>query len=222
MSPVIDLTGKRFGRLVCIRAVGSDSQGRAQWLAKCDCGNETVVRACNLRQGWTQSCGCLKKDRQRQAAPMHGLTKETPRLHRIWKGIKRRCYNPHDKDFPSYGARGIKLCQEWFDYRVFYAWAMSTGYKDDLSIDRIDNAKGYEPGNCRWATPFEQGSNMTNNVHITFNGETKTVSEWGRELGIDRAVIYRWLASGRPAEELFLSHTKEVLSKNERTAGGNV
>ena len=107
------------------------------------------------------------------------------RLYRIWQMMKNRCHNPRTPRFKDYGARGITVCDEWKDdFQAFYDWAMSHGYSDDLTIDRIVNDKGYSPDNCRWATKLVQGNNSRHNHMVTYQGKTQSLSDWARGLGV--------------------------------------
>jgi hypothetical protein len=185
----IDLVGKRFGRLTVLKRAYVEQQGHgshAHWLCKCDCGNETVVDGSNLRRGTTKSCGCYQKER----LVTHGETNS--RLYGIWRTMKTRCYNQSYYQFDRYGGRGIAICDEWInDFQAFYDWSIANGYRDDLSIDRIDNDGNYEPSNCRWATAKEQSNNTRRNVCIEFNGESHTMAEWAEILGIRYATLYK-------------------------------
>lgn len=154
MSKLIDLTGQRFGRLTVVERVENDRSNQAHWMCRCDCGNVVVIRGDHLRNGRTKSCGCLNRDNKR----IHG--EHGTRLYNIWNNMKLRCYHPSSINFKHYGARGITICPEWLnDFKVFQHWALSHGYCDDLTIDRIDVNGNYEPVNCRWVTMKEQRRN---------------------------------------------------------------
>lgn len=124
--------------------------------------------------------------------------------------MKQRCYNPNDADsYIYYGARGIKVCDEWKDdFSAFESWAMSHGYRDDLTIDRIDVDADYCPENCRWATPKEQSNNTRRNRYITYNGETKTLTEWAELTGIDYQVLAHRFNKNWSAEDAFSVEAK--------------
>ena len=147
----VDLTGQRFGRLTVIRRDGTDnSKKNAMWLCLCDCGKTARTTSTRLRNGHTQSCGCFALERMLEGgektrfATTHG--KSRTRVYHIRYGMLVRCYNTKEKKYPLYGGRGITVCDEWKNnFSAFYEWAMANGYRDDLTIDRIDNDKGYCP-----------------------------------------------------------------------------
>ena len=183
---VKDLTGQRFGRLTVI---GIDDRGtrKTYWNCLCDCGNIKSVRSDSLQCGAIQSCGCLKKEQDdvnlmseaKKKSEKFGSVYGHTRIHNVWAGMKSRCFNPNDARFSDYGGRGITVCDEWRDdFFKFYEWAMSNGYDDSLTIDRIDNSKGYSPKNCRWASQKEQARNRRTNINIRIGNVTKTLREW--------------------------------------------
>lgn len=134
--------------------------------------------------------------------PIHG--KRNSRLYKVWCAMKRRCNSPHDEFYSRYGERGIKVCGQWDEsFESFYGWAMKNGYKEGLSIDRIDNEKGYEPENCRWTTPSQQNRNYSRNHFITYKGETKCLADWAKEFGINRATVLWRIKAGKPLDEVF-------------------
>lgn len=185
-----DLTGKRFGKLVVIKRVENIWQGNRSvvaWLCKCDCGNEKVVSGGSLRSGNAKSCGCLSFEKIYK----HGGSYD--KLYSVWNGIKQRCNNEKSNAYKNYGGRGISVCDEWENsYVAFRDWAISNGYVEGLEIDRIDNNGNYCPENCRVITHKEQQSNKRTNRWLTYNGETKTLSQWADCLGIkSNSLIYR-------------------------------
>lgn len=208
----IDMTGQRYGSLIAVEYVGSRS-GHALWKCICDCGNEVIVQACHLRSGHTQSCGCLHDMMAGNLNKTHG--KRKTRLYRIWLNMKNRCGNPLDACYKHYGCRGITVCDEWKnDFQAFYDWAMANGYKEDLSIDRIDVNGNYEPNNCRWATTKEQANNKRTNRCIEAYGEKHTIKEWAEILNINYCTLYSRFKMGWDAERALQPSSKERRCKN--------
>lgn len=136
-------------------------------------------------------------------ATEHGM-KQNP-LYRTWCAMKERCSNPHNKRFEHYGGRGITVCDEWAgSFLDFYFWAITNGYKAGLTIDRIDNSKGYNPDNCRWATAAQQNRNYSRNHNLKYQGETHCIADWAEITGINRATILYRLHAGKPMEEVMM------------------
>lgn len=179
-----DLTGQRFGRLVVIKSTTKRAKnGQVIWHCICDCGNKTSVISGHLYSGHTKSCGCLSKE---GTPKKHGLT--NTKIYEVYHHMKQRCCNPDNESYKNYGGRGIKICDEWLaDFMNFYNWAMANGYREDLTIDRIDNNKGYSPENCRWATRQQQCRNTRRNKFY----KGKCFSEWSEILGIHRSTFQK-------------------------------
>ncbi len=145
---LVDLTGKRFGRLTVIRRDGEDKFLQAMWLCECDCGIKVRVRGRGLRTGNTKSCGCYRNEATIATHTTHGMRHS--RIYNVWHTIKARCFNENNPSYHLYGGRGITVCDEWREFVPFYEWAMANGYEENLSIVRINNDGNYEPSNCRW------------------------------------------------------------------------
>ena len=183
----IDIIGKKFGRLTVISFSHSNGY-RKYYLCKCECGKEKIIYKGNLLAGRTLSCGCLQKE---QARKYNTLPDDRGRLHKILRLMIIRCEDTTSNRYCRYGARGITVCEQWKnDPESFCEWALSHGYSPGLTIDRIDNNKGYSPDNCRWSTPYEQSRNTSKNVYITYNGKTQTLKDWSKELGIKNTTLH--------------------------------
>ena len=187
-----NIVGEKFSRLTVEEYVGKGYENRAMWKCRCECGNTVIVSGKSLRTGNTKSCGCLNTEERTKRIVSINTTHNMShsRLFRIWSGMKGRCSYQSHNSWEYYGNKGIKVCAEWEQFEPFKDWALANGYKDGLTIDRIDNSKGYSPQNCRWATYSEQANNRTNNRTITFNGETKTVAQWADSFGRTHSIFY--------------------------------
>lgn len=187
MPKKIDLVGKRFGRLIVIEECGRDKDGKIQYLCKCDCGNETVVRGYSLKRGDTTSCGCYA--REDAIIRNTKYSKEERILYDVWRSMKQRCNNKNKKDYPRYGGRGIRVCEEWNDYLSFYQWGIANGYEKGKQLDRINNDGNYEPSNCRWATIIENNNNKRNTKYFTIDKMTHTLTEWCQIYNVRRSTV---------------------------------
>lgn len=174
-----DLTNLKFGYLTAIRIDPQKSTKKhTYWFCKCDCGKTRLLQTTQLTMGKVTSCGC-KNPRTIQ----HEIIAGRKRMYSIYLSMKGRCYSPKSISYKYYGDKGITVCDEWRNsFENFSKWAENNGYDDSLSIDRIDNSKGYTPDNCRWIPFSEQANNKTTNVYYTHNGKTHTLKEWCEEL----------------------------------------
>lgn len=196
-------TGERYRRLTIIEELESSHYPsgaiKRQFLCKCDCGKEVVRALQGLRAGTTISCGCHVSEMR-----ISQHKKDNPRLYSIWCSMKGRCYGINNTNYHNYGGRGIKICNEWVnDFESFCKWALSNGYSDDLSIDRIDVNGDYCPENCRWTTMKVQHNNRRDTRFITYKGVTKSIMQWSEETGFSPAGIWRRLKKDGVTDDLF-------------------
>jgi len=152
-----DITGQRFGRLIVVRF--SHMKKESFWLCRCDCGTEKILRIGTLRAGTTTSCGCAHRDElvARNTTHGHNTRRKTTSVYSRWAMMIQRCTNPRNSRWEWYGARGITVCKRWLQFENFLADMGEP--PPGTSIDRIDNNRGYEPGNCKWNTSSEQAYN---------------------------------------------------------------
>jgi len=178
---LIDLSGRRVGRLTVLEYVGD-----TRWKCLCDCGKIAIIRGvCLRRKDFTQSCGCFRVD----TFQTHGLS--TSREWRAWHTAKQRCFNPKNPKYPRYGGRGITMCDEWKDDFAAFINYIGPRPSPAYSLDRYPNYDGnYAPGNVRWATVKEQRINQANTHLLTFNGETLTIAEWAARIGMNISTLH--------------------------------
>ena len=205
-----DLIGMRFGRLTVIEKADRGDYG-INWLCKCDCGNLHTVSGHALRRKskGIRSCGCASLEAAKSLGGYNKAPYDTKeRLYKVWKGMKRRCYNQNDKRYENYGGRGITVCDEWKDdYLAFRRWAYESGYDDSAqyqqcTIDRIDVNGNYEPSNCRWADAKEQSRNRRTTKLISYNGKQMTIGQWADYLGVSRNALVRRQSLGWSIERM--------------------
>lgn len=206
MTRMKDLTGKRFGRLIVIGYSHSSKTMGPMWKCMCDCGNTTIVSGHNLKH-CTKSCGCYRKEVTSNKSTVHHM--KGTKMYNTWLAMKRRCYSPEHEGYKNYGGRGIKVCDEWKnDFMNFYTWAISHGYKDNLTIDRINVNESYTPNNCKWSNIKEQQRNRTNNRMIKFKGQIKCLAEWAEEYNINPSALKLRLCRNWPIEKALLTPIK--------------
>jgi hypothetical protein len=195
MRAVIDLTGKAFGSWTPLERIGLN------WRCRCRCGVESMVNGGNLRRGLTTSCGCHQRELAAKRATKHGQHRSPEWV--TWCNMRNRCSNPKNKSYEQYGGRGISVCERWLGEMGFWNFIMDMGRRPtpDHSLDRIDNSKGYSPGNCRWADDHTQTRNKRSNVWVTAFGETLVKADWCKRLNIRRSSLDRCLKRGVSFEQ---------------------
>jgi hypothetical protein len=191
---VIDLKGRRFSRLFVLEFAGIDRHHNSLWKCLCSCGNIKVIKGRNLIIKKNKSCGCLKKELN-SGITTDGNGKKN-KLYQVWSSMKCRCLNPLDKAFVNYGGRGIKVCDEWLEFKPFLDWSMISGYKKGLTIERKDNDGNYCPDNCTWISKSMQSKNRRGLIIITFNNVTMTRSDWAKSIGISKEALRLRLNNG--------------------------
>lgn len=188
----IDRAGQVLGRLTVTEK--DPSKKRTYWLCKCECGNDTTVRGDHLKEGRVTSCGCYSEESHTK----HGMSRT--KTYHCWQAMKDRCYNKLNKGYKDYGYRGIIVCNSWLE-------SFDNFYKDmgempkGLSIDRMDNNKGYSPENCRWATNKQQVDNRRNVTNTTINGETMCLKDWSRRYSIPYTTVRHRISKGQSIEQ---------------------
>lgn len=202
------MIGAKYGRLTVVRNMGyiSGHYNTPKYIveAKCECGFIILCPIGRIRNGNTKSCGCLAKDETSKRSTTHGhknrkiYGENGSSLYFIWGGVKQRCLNPKHAAYHRYGGRGITICDRWKDSFDNFLQDMGGSYKSKLTLERVDNNKGYCPENCRWATMKEQANNTNTNKHITYNGETLTITQAAEKYGLSYSLLvtristYKW------------------------------
>ncbi len=187
-----------------------DQKTPIRWLCQCECGNFKEVYATHLRSGNTRSCGCLAREIAVKMGHQRDIGKRSfkhgdfgTKLYGIWAGMKRRCYNRNTKYYADYGGRGIKVCEEWKEYINFKQWAVSAGYKEGLTIERINVDFDYSPDNCKWISIHEQNLNKRNSVRIEYQGKIYSIKEIAAITGLKERTIKGRYERGWTTEKLF-------------------
>ncbi len=190
--------GATFGEWT---VVGQDPSKASRWLVTCSCGTAKSVDKWSITAGHSRSCGCLTRAATTARNIKHG--KSGTALYKVWVSMRDRCLNPESKSYQNYGGRGISVHSSWGDFATF-AEDVGPAPGNGYSLDRIDNSRGYEPGNVRWATRLEQSRNTRRTVNITYQGKTQCLKDWSVELGVAYSMlIYRISTLGMTVEEAF-------------------
>lgn len=198
-----DLTGRNFGKLT-VEHITTPRRGKSgrilewHWMCLCECGGRTEVQASNLKNDHTTSCGCYRAEQCGNNFRTHGESGNYDRSseYATWSEMKRRCYNPNCEAYKDYGARGIQICDRWLESFDNFLADMGRRPSNKHSIERKENDGDYAPDNCIWATRKVQNSNRRNNHYLTHNGETHTITEWSRIIGVGIATLLRRLELG--------------------------
>lgn len=199
-----NLSGRKFGKLNVIEIDKLRTARKTYWLCVCECGNTKSVRSDCLQNGNVSSCGCLKKETDRiNLIKNHGHKMSNTRIYHVWQGMKNRCLNEKNNSYKNYGGRGIKVCDEWVNsFENFYEWSISNGYKNNLTIDRIDNNDGYDPNNCRWVNNEIQANNRRSNVIVEHNGENVNFKKLSQLTGLSINLLSNRYKSGDVGKRL--------------------
>jgi len=200
MGRFTDLTGQKFGRLIPIKYLGN-----YKYLCICDCGKEKIIYKYSLTNGDTKSCGCLNIERISEMGKSnkihgHDSINKRSKIYQVWAGMKQRCNDKNMIQYKDYGGRGIKICKRWQGNNGFINFLKDMGLPPTPKhqLDRIDNNRGYNKNNCRWATRKEQSRNRRSNRIICFHGKKQCLSAWAEEYNIKpstlsaRINLYKW------------------------------
>lgn len=196
MPDFIDLTGRTFGRWTALRPLLP-----RKWECLCECGRIVAVDGATLRNGTSKSCGCHRAEQTAARLTKHGHARKggVRSEWNIWSGMRQRCHNPNNPSYARYGGRGIVVCERWRgSFEAFFA---DMGPRPaNTTVERIDNNGPYGPENCRWGTRREQARNTRQNRHLSLNGLTMTLAEWGETIGINPDTITERLRMGWPIQ----------------------
>lgn len=215
----IESIGEVFGRLKVLSII-ERKNAKPIAVCLCECGKEKNISLQDLRNGKTRSCGCLLSEASRDRMSTHGLSGHP--IYRIWKGIRKRCYNKNDKRYPDYGGRGVVMCEEWFNYpEKFFEWAVANGWKKGLDIDKDIKAKElgvepllYSPERCMFVTRRANSRETRANIWIEYNGEKKIATDWANQFGINLSTIINRLRKKLPLSEVFHKGTLKRRKKD--------
>ncbi len=194
-----DRTNKQYTYWLVLSYAGRNKHRASMWFCRCNCGTERTVTGGALESGDSQSCGCRIVEHVLRDLRTHGGSYK--REYNIWKNMRARCGRKSHRAYHNYGGRGVKVCERWRESFAAFLEDMGASPTARHSIERIDNAKGYEPGNCQWATQAEQMRNTRRNRHLTHNGETLTITDWAARLGVVASSLFKRVSKGWSAEE---------------------
>ncbi len=209
MPKALNLIGQRFGRLLVLEKLDQrDIFKKVVWKCKCDCGNFHNINTKSLRSSNVKSCGCLRIEKTTK----HGM--RNSRTYRIWSQMRTRCENPNHEYFSRYGERGIRVCARWKNFINFYTDMGEA--PNGKTLDRIDNNKGYSKANCQWASRKQQAINRSTTVFITFQNETRSVSDWARKIGVCQDTLHYRLKAGWSIEKALTTPVNSKMNRQKK------
>lgn len=210
MNPrFVDLTGKHFDKWKVLERAPDKGKNR-YWLCECECGTIKIVGGRHLVSGASKSCGCSFPVGENAVNFKHGDRASRNRLYKIWCEMKARCLSQNNSNYKRYGSRGISICEEWLhDYTAFKAWALSHGYADNLTIERMDNDGNYCPENCKWATPKEQANNRRTTRKFEYQGVVLSIKGHCERLNLNRHTVSTRLSRDWTFEEAITGKRKK-------------
>lgn len=191
---LVEMNGKRFGMVTVLERSENDSGGSACWKCICDCGNTFITKGSRLRAGGAKSCGCYGAALASIQFKKHGMS--NTRIYHTWHSMVSRCCFESGKNYKFYGAKGVKVCDQWKSFLSFYDWAINNGYTDNLTIERIDCNGNYEPENCKFISNLEQARNTRKTIRITSDDGYMTAAEVSRMLDVSKSTIEKFYHLG--------------------------
>jgi hypothetical protein len=218
MADSADLLNIHFGRLLVLRRASSvrrpNGKTRPRWLCRCDCGNERIVRAEDLRAGNSTSCGCKQRESARSRLLTHGRSDEP--LYKCWVQMKQRCYNPNNQRYPQYGARGIRVCSRW--RKSFQTFLADMGPRPNgHTLDRIKVNGNYTPRNCRWVTRAVQSRNKQRNIWVIHKGRRMVAADFAKLMDVSSKALYKVMSRDNVSAHVAVAYIK-AHARKRRTA----
>lgn len=211
-----DLTGHSFGRLTALRPTAGRKIGCVVWRCSCSCGAELDVPSAYLKSGQKRSCGCLVVV-ENKSRSKHGMSKTS--VYQAWRSMKLRCFSPSDKGFHDYGARGISVCQEWLDSFEAFNSHIGPKPKGRFTIGRIENNRGYEPGNVRWETSKQQNRNRRNTVRYVIDGVDASLAEHAERRGLNLKSVRQRIRNGESPQHALSRPIRATAATGRKRTG---
>lgn len=205
MPKKVEMVGMTFNKLTVLEQSATSENKKLHYRCACECGSLSIVDGAALRSGNTKSCGCHRKAVSSDKAFKHGYV--GTKTYGVWESIKKRCLDTKNRSYKNYGGRGITICDEWKNNFLSFLKDMGEA-PEKCVIDRIDNDKSYEPGNCRWITQKENCRNKRNNIYLTFSGEKRLLVEWAEIFQVSESLFRKRHASGLTEDQIFNGLTR--------------